>query len=126
MYSDDGLTEIDFASNTVSQTSALDDVANGSRKADQLPADQRARVKDSLYVDWLSKVEHKTAPANAIEFEQKEFVQALQSGVAVTVPGEQGYQALEMAARILEQIAVNRPSRSIIPFADRLAKTKAA
>ena len=126
VYADDGLTEIDFASNTVSQTSALDDVANGARQADQLPADQRAKVKDSLFVDWLRKVEHKTAPANAIELEQKEFVHAIQSGIAVTVTGEQGYQALEVAARILEQIAVNRPSRSIIPFADRFAKTKAA
>ncbi len=126
VYADDGLTEIDFASNTVSQTSAVEDVANGLRQADQLPADQRAKVKECLFVDWLSKTEHKTAPANAIELEQKEFVHAIHTGVAVTVTGEQGYQALEVAARILEQIAVNRPSRSIIPFDDRLAKTKAA
>ncbi len=126
VYADDGLTEIDFASNTVSQTSAVEDVANGSRQADQLPADQRAKVKECLFVDWLSKTEHKTAAANAIELEQKEFVHAIHTGVAVTVTGEQGYQALEVAARILEQIALNRPSRSIIPFAERLAKTKAA
>lgn len=126
VFSEDGLTEIDFASNTVSQTCAVEDVANGFRQADQLSADQRAKVKESLFVDWLRKVEHKTAAANAIELEQKEFVHAIQSNIAVTVTGEQGYQALEVAARILEQIAANRPSRSIIPFADRLGKRNAA
>ena len=126
VYTDDGLTEIDFASNTVLQTSAVADVANGSRQADRLPADQRAKVKDSLFVDWLSKVEHKTTPANAIELEQKEFLLAIQSGAAVTVTGEQGCHALEVAALILEQIVNHRPSRSIIPFSDRFGKSEAA
>ena len=126
VFTVDGMTEIDFASNSVSQTSAVDDVANGTRQADKLPTDLRAKVKDCLFVDWLSKVDHKAAPANAIELEQKEFVLAIQSGRAITVTGEQGYQALELAARILEQIAINRPGRSIVPFADGFGKTRAA
>lgn len=126
VYTDDGLTEIDFALCSVSQTSAIDDVANGTRQADQLPADLRSKVKDNLFVDWLQRVEHKAIPANAIELEQKEFIQAIQSFSPVTVTGEQGCQAIEIAARILEQIAINRPGRAIIPAAARFGKTKAA
>lgn len=126
VYSDDGLTDIDFASNSVSQTSALDDVANGSRRADQLPAELRAKVKDNLFVDWLQRVEHKAVPANAIELEQKEFVLAIRYGKPVTVTGEHGYQALEVASRILDQIAIDRPSRAIIPAASRFGKAKVA
>ncbi len=126
VYSDDGLTDIDFASNAVSQTSAVDDVADGSRRADQLPADLRAKVKDNLFVDWLQRVEYMAPPANAIELEQKEFVLAIRYGNPVTVTGEHGYQALEVATSILDQIAINRPGRAIIPAASRFGKTKAA
>ncbi len=126
VFSDNSLTDIDFASNAVSQTSPLDDVADGSRLADQLPADLRAKVKDNLFVDWLQKVEHKAVPTNAIELEQREFVLAIRDGNPVTVTGEHGYQALEVAASILEQIAINRPGRAIIPAAGRFGKTRAA
>ena len=126
VYSDDGLTDIDFASNSFSQTSAVEDVADGSRRADQLPADLRAKVKDSLFVDWLQRIEHKAVPANAIELEQKEFVLAIRYGNPVTVTGEHGYHALEVASSILDQIAINRPVRAIIPAACRFGKTKAA
>lgn len=126
LFTDEGLTEIDFATNSVTQTAAVEDVANGSRQADELPAELRAKVKDSLFVDWLSRVEHKATPTNAIEQEQMEFFRAIQTGSSVTVTGEQGCQALEVASLILEKIAMNQPVRSIIPAADRFRKTKAA
>ena len=126
IYSDKGITDIDFASNSVSRTSALDDVADGSRRADQLPADLRAKVKDNLFVDWLQRVEHKALPANAIELEQKEFILAIRDGNPVTVTGEHGCQALAVASSILDQIAINRPGRDIIPAASRFGRTKAA
>ena len=126
LYTDDGFVEIDFSSSVVSNTCAVEDVANGLRQADMLPPDQRAKVKDSLFVDWLSKVDTKATPVNAIEQEHCEFILAIQSGKKVSVTGEQGYHALEVAARILDQIAMNRPSRSIIPAAARFGKTKAA
>jgi len=126
VYADDGLTEIDFATNTVNHTSAVDDVANGSRQADRLPPELRAKVKDSLYIDWLNKVETKAEASNAIHREQTEFVDAIRFGTPVTVTGEHGHRALEVAARILEQIAIGRPVRAIIPAAARFGKTKAA
>jgi len=126
IYTEDGLTEIDFATSSVTQIAAVDEVASGIRQADQLPADLRAKVKDSLFIDWLSKVEQKAVPANAIQLEQTEFVQSILAGGSVTVSGEQGYQALEIASRVLDQIAMNRSERSIIPAANRFGKSKAA
>ena len=126
VYADDCLTDIDFATNTVNQTSPVEDVANGSRQADRLPPELRAKVKDSLFVDWLNKVETKAEPSNAIQREQTEFIQAIQFGKSVTVTGEHGYRALEVAARILDQIAINRPGRAIIPAAAQFGQTKAA
>jgi len=126
VYTDNGLFEIDFATNAVSQTSALDDVADRTRQADQLPPEQRAKLKDSLFVDWLQKVETKAVPVNAIEQEHKEFVSAVRSGATVTVTGEHGRRALEVAARILDQIALNSPARSVIPAAGRFGNIRAA
>ncbi len=126
IYTDEGLTEIDFATNVVSHTSAVEEVADGSRQADRLPPELRSKVKENLFVDWLQKIDHKAVPINAIEQEQMEFISAVQSNTPVTVTGEHGFLALQVAARILDQIALNRPSRSIIPAADMFGKTKAA
>ncbi len=126
VYTEDGLTEIDLALNAVSHTAAVEDVANGSRQADELPVELRAKVKDSLFVDWLRKEEHKAPTVNAIEREQLEFVDAVRANSPVTVTGEHGYLALEVACRILDQIAIHRPSRAIIPSATRFGITKAA
>ena len=126
VYTEDGLTEIDLALNVVSHTTAVEDVASGSRQADELPVELRTKVKDSLFVDWLRKEEHKPPTVNAIEHEQLEFVHAVRSSSPVTVTGEHGYHALEVACRILDQIAIHRPSRAIIPSATRFGITKAA
>ena len=125
-YGNDGLFEIDFSTSTVSQTSALDDVADRTRQADRLPFEQRANLKDKLFVDWLQKTECKAAPINAIEQEHVEFISAIEFGTEVTVTGDQGHSALEVASRILDHIADNRPARSIIPAAGRFGNTRAA
>ncbi len=126
IFTDQGLTEIDFAINGVSQTSALDDVADGTRQADRLPPELRSKVKENLFVDWLNKVDYNAVPINAIEQEQSEFISAIQSNTPVTVTGEHGLLAMQVASRILDQIALNRPSRSIIPAAGRFGKSNAA
>ncbi len=126
VYTEVGLTEIDLALNAVSHTAAVEDVASGLRQADELPVELRTKVKDSLFVDWLRKEEYKPPTVNAIEQEQLEFVHAVRSNSPVTVTGEHGYLALEVAWRILDQIAIHRPSRAIIPSATRFGINKAA
>jgi predicted dehydrogenase len=126
VYTEEGLIEIDFGSGVITRTTPHLDVADGSRQADQLPPELRAKVKDVLFTDWLSRLETKAVPSNAIESEQKEFCNAIQGSGQVTVTGELGYQALEVATRILDQIALNRPSRGIIPAAAMFGNTRAA
>jgi len=126
VYTEEGLIEIDFGSGVITRTTPHLDVADGSRQADQLPPELRAKVKDFLFTDWLGRLETKAVPSNAIESEQKEFVNAIQGSGQVTVTGELGYQALEVATRILDQIALNRSSRGIIPAAAKFGITRAA
>lgn len=118
--------DIDFAVGTVTETTPAQDVLDGSRQADSLSPELRAKVKDTLFGDWLTQCETKIEPRNAIELEQNEFFASIQGTAAVTVTGEHGTQALELASRILEQIAQNRPARDIIPAAAIFAKTRAA
>ena len=126
IYTDESLTEVDFGTGSVVRTRAFPDVADGSRQADKLPPELRAKVKDSLYVDWLSKQEMKAEAANAIESEHNEFLQAVRFRTPITVNGTHGCQALALATRVLEQIAINKPSRAIIPAAFRFGQPKAA
>lgn len=126
IHSDQNVLDIDFATGVVAKTEPVPEVADGVRQADTLPADERSKVKDVLFTEWLNRRENQAAPMNAIEAEQNEFFQAISQNSAVTVTGEHGYQALELAERILEQIADNRPARKIIPAADQFRKTKAA
>jgi hypothetical protein len=126
VYTEEGLIEIDFGTGVITSTTPHLDVADGSRQADQLPPELRAKVKDFLFTDWLSRLETKAVPSNAIESEQNEFFNAIQGSGQVTVTGELGCQALEVATIILDQIAMNRPSRGIIPAAAMFGNTRAA
>jgi predicted dehydrogenase len=125
LYTDEGLIEIDFGSGAITRTTPHKDVADGSRQADQLTPELRAKVKDCLFSDWLSRLETKVVPGNAIESEQNEFFHAIRGSGQVTVTGEHGYQALAVAKSILDQIAMNQPSRDIIPAAAKFG-TRAA
>lgn len=125
VYTEEGLIEIDFGSGAITTTTPHVDVADGSRQADHLPPELRAKVKDCLFTEWLNRLETKAVPGNAIESEQNEFFDAIRGSGQVTVTGECGYQALEVATSILDQIAMNRPSRGIIPAAAKFG-TRAA
>ena len=126
VHTDTGVLDIDFATSSVTKTEPVQDVLDGVRQADSLPAAERAKVKDSLFTNWLGRQQTQVEPKNAIELEQNEFFNAIRDVTPVTVTGEHGYQALELAERILDQIAINRPARGIIPAADLFGKSKAA
>lgn len=126
IHTDTNVLDVDFATGTVTKTEPVEDVLSGARQADALPAEERSKVKDSLFTNWLNCQETKVEPKNAIESEQNEFFNAILNEQPVSVPGEHGYQVLELAERILDQIAINRPARHIIPAADQFGKSRAA
>jgi len=119
--SDSEITKIDFAQGTVTQTHPHDDVLQGKRLADQLPPMERAKVKDTLFSQWLHKTDVKPASANAMALEHEEWLQAIRYGRDVTVPGIMGAQALKVAEQIIEALSRHRRHSFVIPAADRFA-----
>lgn len=127
LYTDENLVEVDFTNNTVTNTCPLEDVASKTRQADKLDATERSKVKDRLFQDWLSQRKFTPNASNAIESEQIEFFHAIQSGSSVTVTGQQGSRALEVACQILDAIELHRPeSRNVLPITKRFVVPKAA
>ncbi|MEQ1826186.1 MAG: Gfo/Idh/MocA family oxidoreductase [Pirellula sp.] len=126
IYSECGSMDIDFAAGTVLSTVLHRDVAMGNRRADQLSYELRAKVKDSLFQDWLCKTETKPPSVNAIQQEQEEFISAIRESRPVTVGGTQACNALELASRILEQIELQQAPPDVIPMRTPYAKPKAA
>jgi predicted dehydrogenase len=117
IYSDEGITNLDFATGTLTQTEPVSDVASGDRVADQLPAEERLKVKDQLFTNWLSRTEIKPVASNAIATEHSEFISAIEHGQPVTVNGHAGAAAVSIAQTILESIDRNSPSRSnVLPM----------
>jgi predicted dehydrogenase len=126
VYTQGGMFDLDFASGLVSHTCPVADVLNGVRQADLLPMEARSKVKDTLFQDWLSKSDTQTASRNAIESEQNEFFASIASASPVSVSGQHGSQALELASQILDEIVNSRLSRGIIPSAGLFGDSKAA
>jgi predicted dehydrogenase len=126
IYTDLGLVEIDFATSSIRETVPTDEVADRTKQADMLAPNDRAKVKDTLFREWLVQNERKVPACNAIELEQNEFYSSISRKTPVTVTGHSGAKALEVAVQIIDCIELTRPARSIIPSATRFATRKAA
>ena len=71
------------------------------------PAD-KAHLKDHLFTDYLPTEELPVAESNALLEEQKQFVAAIRGAGCVSVSGRDGRRALDVAERILVEIAAHR------------------
>jgi predicted dehydrogenase len=83
-------------------------VLAGDLAADTLPAAAKAQVKERLFSDYLPLTELPIGEANPLLNEQRDFVAAVRDGSEVQVPGEAGRRALDVAERILAEIAGHR------------------
>lgn len=127
IFAEEGVTEIDFATNKVSTTIALPDVLSKQRQADTLPPEQRAKVKDELFDKWLQRSDATPTPCNAIEQEHFDFARAIQNHAAPRVDGRQALEALEIAVRIEQRMRLNTSMHpGIIPAADRFGMHRKA
>ncbi len=121
IFSDDGNTQIDFASGKLTTIEPQPEVACRDRQADTLPAEERFKVKDTLFEEWLCKTEHTPASTNAIVDEHREFIGGILGSGKITVSGQAGADALLVAHQIVQSILATSPERSIVPAADRFA-----
>ena len=126
VYTEESLFELDFATGTLRETFPTAEVAERSKQADSLPPDQRAKVKDNLFSEWLNQSEFKAPSCNAIQMEQNEFFESILSNAPISVSGQAAARALDVACQILDCIQRSQPARSIIPSASRFARPKAA
>lgn len=108
VFASDSYANIDFSASEVQIVKPSEEILHREISLDRMDAAERMAAKDSIYGGLLS-VETITAPSrNAILDEQNDFALSIRSGTAPCVSGEDGYQAVDAAARVLEAIADHR------------------
>jgi predicted dehydrogenase len=76
----------------------------GKNNADALPYEERSRVKESLFTNWMPTEVHHFDAINAIEQELLDFAESIETGCAPQVHGERGLRAVTMAEQVLAAI----------------------
>jgi predicted dehydrogenase len=99
---------IDFGSRQAKLMKASQSVVNGEIDVSQLSPQQRMHLKEHLFRDYLPLVDLPVAEANPLLEEQREFVGAIRGAGAVRVSGHDGRRALDVAERVLVEIAAHR------------------
>lgn len=121
LYCDDGVKHIDFGTSQIVAIEPKEDVKSGERLADRLSAEDRAKVKEQLFEQWLQRTEIKPEAQNAIGLEHGEFIRSIQSGEPVTVSGHAGTAALSVAREIVDAIERSKHAATQIPMPIRIA-----
>ncbi len=99
-----GSASIDFASIEASVIKPHEDVLRRKFRADQLTGDERTYWKDHLFTELLVRTEHEAEKVNAIQEEQRDFVNSIRTGKTPRVDGAAGYEAVAVAELILAKI----------------------
>lgn len=108
IFAAEGYANIDFSASEVQIVKVSEQLLNRDISLDQLSAAERMAAKDSIYGAMLSMQTISAPSRNAILDEQNDFALSIRSGVSPAVSGEDGYQAVDAAARVLEAIADHR------------------
>lgn len=107
VISRDSMTGIDFAGRTAKRMQVGGAVAAGEIDVHALSAEERTHLKDHLFQEYLPLVDLPVIETNAILEEQREFAAAIRGVGQVRVSGRDGRRALDVAERILTQIAAH-------------------
>jgi predicted dehydrogenase len=104
IFTSRGSASINFATNESSVVKPSDEVLRREFRADKLSADERAYWKEHVFDQLLVRTSRDTKPVNAIQEEQRDFVNAVRTGAAPRVDGAAGRDAVAAAEMILERI----------------------
>ena len=104
----DRFTTIDFAARTAQIMRPSEAVLAGEIDVNGLSPAEKTHLKDHLFSDYLPLEDLPVADTNALLDEQRQFVAAIRGEAQVTVTGQAGRQALDVAERILVAIAAHR------------------
>ena len=108
VFAGDSYANVDFSAAQVQIIKPSDQLLQREVSLDRLNATERIAAKDSIYGTLLNVETIKAPSRNAILDEQNDFALSIRSGTAPCVSGEDGYQAVDAAARVLEAIADHR------------------
>lgn len=108
IFSDAGYVGIDFTQRKVHSIVADDLVRRGAAQVHGLSEEGKQHVRENLFSAVLPCQETEVAATNAIEAEQREFVDCIQRGLVPTVPGEAGRDALAVAHQVVEAVEARR------------------
>jgi predicted dehydrogenase len=108
VYADNGYAGIDFGSASAKIVRPSEKVIRGEVDVASFDSDQKQHLRENLFTEFLPLEEVQVEDRNAILDEQHDFVISIRTGQRPQVTGQQGRDALAVAERILEQIAVQR------------------
>ena len=115
LFAPEQLTTIDFAQGTATIVQPAAPVRERKLDAERMTVEEKLHYKERLFHDFLP-LEQLAPPAiNAIQEEQRAFIESIRSGTPVCVDGRQALYALQVAERVVDAIALTQ-SRSAAPL----------
>jgi predicted dehydrogenase len=112
VYAEGGIAEIDFAGRRATISQIHSPALNSLADVNTLDAASRAHLKENLFRDYLPVTELPIVECNPLLEEQREFAAAIRGECEVRVTGVDGRNALDVAERVLVQIASHRSRKS--------------
>jgi predicted dehydrogenase len=118
VYTRDGFVTLDFAARRAKVMRPSAAVLRGEIDVNRLSPDEKAQLKERLFIDHLPVEELSAVESNAILEEQRDFLTAIQTGRPARVSGRDGRDALAVAEQIVAALAAHawdgdEPSRGL-------------
>jgi predicted dehydrogenase len=104
IFTSRGSASINFATHEATVVKPTDEVLRREFRADKLSADERTYWKEHVFDQLLVRTARDSTPVNAIEEEQRDFVNAVRTGESPKVDGAAGRDAIAVAERIVASI----------------------
>ncbi len=108
VYSADAYADVDFSADQVQIVKPSKDVCARAVCLDDLTHAERMQAKERIFDEFLRLETLSVPKRNAILDEQNDFALSIRSGALPSVTGEDGARAVEIAARIVEQLNQHR------------------
>ncbi len=107
IWSQEGLSSVDFAARRSSAIVPGDALRERRIDVPHLPPQQKDELKRELFATHLPLQEFNSEPCDQLTAELQDFVRCVVEGGQPRVTGEHGRDAIAVAERVLEQIAVH-------------------
>jgi predicted dehydrogenase len=108
VWSATGFADIDFGNRTANVIRPSEQILKRAVDFEQLSSDERADFRDRLTTDLLPNFAIEVPAANAMQDEQRDFIDAVRQGRPPVVSGEHGREVVAVAEQIVAGIAEHR------------------